>query len=77
MIATDRTGAQCYLCYSSEETRPYGPHGEWICFDCAMTPERKATTQRMFAAQLDACGPVAIATENGPVPHPTKRDKLQ
>ena len=42
-----------------------------VCFDCAMsTPERKAETERNFAVQLDAAGPVAMidGTEVGPYP---------
>jgi hypothetical protein len=26
----------CELCGSVEECRPYGPKGEWVCFDCGM-----------------------------------------
>jgi hypothetical protein len=29
----------CQLCGKEEELRPYGPSGEWICFDCGMKDE--------------------------------------
>ena len=35
---------KCELCGVIEETRPYGPNGERICFDCGM--KDKATTDR-------------------------------
>lgn len=62
----------CYVCNEDKDVRPYGPKGEWICFDCAMTPERKDTTERMFDMQFDAAvaagDGVITLTENGPVP---------
>lgn len=73
---------ECYCCKAKEdypkvELRPYGPGGAWICFDCMIAdPEKEKEAKRQFGSQLDACGPVAIATENGPVPHPTMGAKL-
>lgn len=32
----DRT---CELCGKVEECRPYGPKGEWVCYDCGMKDE--------------------------------------
>ncbi len=32
----------CELCGKPDELRPYGPKGEWICFDCGM--KDKTTT---------------------------------
>ena len=29
----------CELCGKFEETRPYGPNGERVCFDCGMKNE--------------------------------------
>lgn len=29
----------CDLCGKIEETRPYGPKGEQVCFDCGMKDE--------------------------------------
>ena len=37
---------QCDLCGKMDELRPYGPNGEFICFECGMKDE--ATTSRMF-----------------------------
>jgi hypothetical protein len=37
----------CDLCPAvNTEIRPYGPKGEWVCFDCAMKDE--ATTAKKF-----------------------------
>jgi hypothetical protein len=59
----------CYLCRFDKETRPYGPWGEDVCFSCAMLPANKATTERMFSAQLEAAGPIAVIGEEvGPYP---------
>ena len=35
---------KCELCGNVEETRPYGPNGERICFSCGMRDEE--TTMR-------------------------------
>lgn len=43
---------RCELCGSIEETRPYGPNGEQICYACGQKdPE---TTKRKFCEMLDA-----------------------
>jgi len=31
---------RCELCGKLEETRPYGPHGEDVCFHCGMKNEK-------------------------------------
>lgn len=41
----------CELCGAVDELRPYGPNGEWICFDCGMKDEE--TTTARFVAILD------------------------
>lgn len=33
---------KCELCGAVEETRPYGPKGERVCFDCAMKDKKAA-----------------------------------
>lgn len=33
---------RCELCGAVEETRPYGPNGEEVCFDCGMKDEPAA-----------------------------------
>ena len=51
---------QCIYCnhtFKPEDVRPYGPRGEYTCFDCAMLPDNKAATEQMFGKTLDACGP--------------------
>lgn len=36
---------KCDLCGKVEETRPYGPNGENVCFDCGMKDEESAKKQ--------------------------------
>lgn len=43
---TEVPEGKCDVCGNDSELRPYGPRGEWICFDCAMKDE--ATTARKF-----------------------------
>lgn len=33
---------KCELCGAIEETRPYGPKGERVCFECAMKDKEAA-----------------------------------
>lgn len=33
-IICDEEDGQCELCGAIEDTRPYGPNGEEVCFDC-------------------------------------------
>lgn len=40
----------CELCGAQEETRPYGPRGERICYDCGM--KDKQATERQMARVL-------------------------
>lgn len=37
---------RCELCGIISETRPYGPNGEHVCFDCGMKNE--AAAKRAF-----------------------------
>lgn len=70
-------GEACVYCGSAtEELRPYGPNGAWVCFPCAMqTPEREAEAARQFSAQIAAAGPVVIIGEpTGPRPANGGRD---
>jgi hypothetical protein len=50
-IITDTPPRRCQLCGAEGETRPYGPLGEEVCFDCGMTDEPAAA--RAFAARLN------------------------
>lgn len=38
----------CELCGEIEETRPYGPNGERVCFDCGMK-DRRAVAKGMMS----------------------------
>ena len=40
----------CFLCGKVAETRPYGPKGEEICYECGMKNEEQ--TERMMAHKL-------------------------
>lgn len=40
----------CELCRKTAETRPYGPKGERICYDCGMKNE--AATERQMKRVL-------------------------
>jgi hypothetical protein len=42
----------CQSCGKDDELRPYGPNGEWICFDCGMRDE--TTTKGRFGAILES-----------------------
>jgi len=37
--------SQCQLCGKKEELRPYGPNGEFVCFECGMKDEEAAKRQ--------------------------------
>jgi len=59
----------CHCGSATEELRPYGPGGAWVCFPCGMKPENRAMTDAMFGAQLDAACPIVmIGEESGPRP---------
>lgn len=44
----DRT---CQICNKKAETRPYGPGGKRVCFECAM--QNRAEAERRFKAVLE------------------------
>lgn len=47
----------CEMCGAVEETRPYGPMGEQICYDCGMKNEEmtnKRMGQVLFGDALDS-----------------------
>jgi hypothetical protein len=37
--------SRCELCGKLDETRPYGPNGERVCFECGMKDEEAAKRQ--------------------------------
>jgi hypothetical protein len=62
---------KCLYCERTNDLRPYGPKGAFVCFKCATeTPEREACASEQFTSQLMACGEnaVVIGHEHGPVP---------
>lgn len=38
----DEPEQRCKLCGKLAETRPYGPNGEEVCFECGMKDEEAA-----------------------------------
>lgn len=66
----------CQYCDKEAELRPYGKRGESICFECAMLPENKQTTEQQFENQLRSAGMIAVVgTQAGPFP--LRKDKRQ
>lgn len=49
-VITDEPDFICFQCGKAAETRPYGPNGEEICFECGMKDEE--TTNRMMRIKL-------------------------
>lgn len=48
---------RCQLCGAVAETRPYGPNGEDVCFDCgpgSKDPAARAAAERAFARRMSA-----------------------
>jgi len=50
IIIEPEPDTRCELCGAIEETRPYGPNGERICFACGM--KDAATTLRQCSSKL-------------------------
>jgi hypothetical protein len=50
VIIEAQPDGKCDLCGSVEETRPYGPNGEEVCFTCGMKNE--AAMERQFGAMI-------------------------
>lgn len=42
----------CEMCGVIDECRPYGPNGENICFDCAMTKVGEETVNKQIAKHI-------------------------
>ena len=47
----------CELCGRTAETRPYGPDGKEICFDCGERPENRTEVIRRLVAFLRGVPP--------------------
>ena len=50
VVIAKETDMKCELCGSIEETRPYGPRGERICYDCGQKNQK--VTQRQINQKL-------------------------
>ena len=50
VIIEDEPETECELCHKMAETRPYGPGGCRVCFECGMKDEETAI--RNFAKFL-------------------------
>lgn len=65
---------ECHYCGTPHDTRPYGPGGAHICFDCMKaSPEREAQAAGNFGALLSASEAVSptgttILGSKGPDP---------
>jgi hypothetical protein len=46
VIIEEEPETECELCHKMAETRPYGPNGCRVCFECAMK-DKDATEERM------------------------------
>lgn len=56
VVLEEEEPQECELCGAFEETRPYGPHGEEVCYDCGMkNPEAvKAAYDKLFGPDPEA-----------------------
>ena len=50
IILEPEADSKCELCGAVEETRPYGPNGERICYGCGM--KNKQQTEQMMRHTL-------------------------
>jgi hypothetical protein len=56
MFISDEPPGKCELCGKVEETRPYGPNSEQICFSCGqINPD---VTRQKFFERLQGRSPV-------------------
>jgi hypothetical protein len=53
-VIAEQPPGRCELCGAVDETRPYGPNGEEVCFDCGMKDE--AAVERGFDKRFDPPG---------------------
>ena len=49
-VISERKPQGCDFCGQVRELRPYGPKGEWICFECGMKNQEAAI--RRFAGRM-------------------------
>lgn len=56
LYVTDEPPGRCQVCGAVEETRPYGPGGCQVCFDCGQKDEEEM--QRQFMAFAEGTHPL-------------------
>lgn len=69
----------CYLCAEVQETRPFGEHGQDVCFRCMSEPETRQMAAANLGALVDATSfisPSGIVTIDGDEIRPTRPDDL-
>src|SRR5687768_16385312 len=56
VVISPERPADCEVCGTRAELRPYGPNGEHICFDCGMKDETttKARMNKMLFGEIDS-----------------------
>lgn len=56
VILEPEPDCKCELCGAVEETRPYGPNGERVCFGCGMKNEEQTrrSMRRTLFGDLDS-----------------------
>lgn len=52
IFVAEEPDGRCELCGAVEETRPYGPNGEEICFSCGQ--KNLETTKQKFQEFMDS-----------------------
>jgi hypothetical protein len=56
VLITETAPEKCDLCGVVAETRPYGPNGENVCFECGMKDE--AAARAGFMRRVDGKGQI-------------------
>ena len=51
-IIAQEPDQMCEMCGKIDECRPYGPNGEQVCFDCAMTKVGEETVKKKMASYI-------------------------
>lgn len=55
------TDEKCIYCDATEEIRPYGPNGSWVCIGCVTSdPEIEREAEKNFLAAMDSAGGVSV-----------------
>lgn len=57
LIICDEPDKTCEFCSKVKDTRPYGPGGKQICFDCGMSPGMRATVEKNLSNMLEGKPP--------------------